>query len=119
MPTPYTAPCAWRQVAVAAGLADIALGTDTGGSVRVPGSYCGVLGIRPTHGRVSLEGARSLAPSYDTAGWCYPHSPASWTVAGRLAPSCDTAGLVVPPPAVCQLHVAPLPPQLPACCYVN
>jgi amidase len=55
---------------VAAGLADIALGTDTGGSVRVPASYCGILGIRPTHGRVSLEGACALVPSYDTAGWC-------------------------------------------------
>lgn len=54
------------QVAVANGSVDIALGSDTGGSVRVPASYCGVLGIRPTHGRVSLEGACTLAASYDT-----------------------------------------------------
>mmetsp|Transcript_2918 Transcript_2918/g.10027 ORF Transcript_2918/g.10027 Transcript_2918/m.10027 type:complete len:442 (-) Transcript_2918:318-1643(-) len=55
--------------AVADGLADIGMGTDTGGSVRVPASYCGLYGIRPTHGRVSLRGARSLAPSFDTCGW--------------------------------------------------
>ncbi|CAL8470644.1 g10186 [Coccomyxa elongata] len=56
-------------VAVANGSVDIALGSDTGGSVRVPASYCGVLGIRPTHGRVSLEGACTLAASYDTGGY--------------------------------------------------
>lgn len=54
--------------AVALGLADIGLGTDTGGSIRVPASYCGLFGLRPTHGRVSLEGAVPLAPSFDTAG---------------------------------------------------
>jgi amidase len=54
--------------AVASGLADIGLGTDTGGSIRVPASYCGLYGLRPTHGRVSLEGAVPLAPSFDTAG---------------------------------------------------
>ena len=42
--------------AVAGGLVDFALGTDCGGSVRLPASYCGILGIRPSHGRVSLEG---------------------------------------------------------------
>ncbi|WP_149094000.1 amidase [Paenibacillus terrae] len=56
-------------VAVAAGLADFALGTDTGGSVRVPSSYCGVYGIRPTHGIVSEKGVIPLAPSFDTVGW--------------------------------------------------
>ena len=55
--------------AVAAGLVDFALGSDTGGSVRIPASYCGVFGIRPTHGAVSLAGACPLAPSFDTCGW--------------------------------------------------
>ena len=54
---------------VAAGLVDFALGTDTGGSVRAPASNCGLIGIRPTHGRVSLQGAMDLAPSFDTCGW--------------------------------------------------
>ncbi|MDA1360587.1 amidase [Glycomyces luteolus] len=54
--------------AVALGRADIGLGTDTGGSIRVPASYCGLYGLRPTHGRVSLQGAVPLAPSFDTAG---------------------------------------------------
>ena len=56
-------------VAVAAGLVPFALGTDTAGSVRVPASYCGVFGMRPTHGRVDNSRAVPLAPSYDTVGW--------------------------------------------------
>ena len=54
--------------AVAAGLADIALGSDTGGSVRGPASFCGVWGLRPTWGRASLEGCMPLVPSFDTCG---------------------------------------------------
>jgi amidase len=55
--------------AVAAGLCDTALGTDTGGSVRVPSSFCGLYGIRPTHGRLDLTGMLPQAPSSDTTGW--------------------------------------------------
>ena len=56
-------------VAVAAGLCDTALGTDTGGSVRVPASFCGLYGIRPTHGRIDVTGMMSQAPTSDTTGW--------------------------------------------------
>lgn len=55
--------------AVAAGLCDAALGTDTGGSVRVPASFCGLYGIRPTHGRIDVAGMMPQAPSSDTCGW--------------------------------------------------
>ena len=55
--------------AVAQGLCDTALGTDTGGSVRVPASFCGLHGIRPTHGRLDLTGMMRQAPGSDTTGW--------------------------------------------------
>lgn len=55
-------------VAVAAGLADLGLGTDTGGSVRVPASFCGLYGWRPTHGRLPMEGVLPFAPTFDTVG---------------------------------------------------
>ncbi|KAK1279006.1 Amidase 1 [Acorus gramineus] len=56
-------------VAVAAGLVDFSLGTDTGGSVRVPGAFCGILGFRPSHGTVSTDGVIPMAQSFDTVGW--------------------------------------------------
>ncbi|MEF9962919.1 MAG: amidase [Comamonas sp.] len=55
--------------AVSSRLCDFALGTDTGGSVRAPASHCGLYGIRPTHGRVSLDAALALCHSLDTCGW--------------------------------------------------
>ena len=55
--------------AVAAGLCDTALGTDTGGSVRVPASFCGLYGIRATHGRIDVTGMLPQAPTSDTTGW--------------------------------------------------
>jgi amidase len=55
-------------VAVATGEADVALGTDTGGSIRVPAACCGVVGLKTTHGRVSVKGVYPLAPSLDTVG---------------------------------------------------
>ena len=55
--------------AVAAKACDFALGTDTGGSVRVPSSFCGLYGIRPTHGRIDFTGIAVQAPGSDTCGW--------------------------------------------------
>jgi aspartyl-tRNA(Asn)/glutamyl-tRNA(Gln) amidotransferase subunit A len=55
-------------VAVAAGLVDAALGSDTGGSVRIPAGTCGVVGLKPGRGLVSLKGVHPLAPALDTVG---------------------------------------------------
>ncbi len=55
--------------AVAGELVDFALGSDTGGSVRVPASFCGLYGLRPTHGRIPLDGVLPQSASYDTVGW--------------------------------------------------
>lgn len=54
--------------AVARGLADFALGTDTGGSVRVPANNCGIWGLRPSHGVISVAGVNPFAPTFDTVG---------------------------------------------------
>lgn len=55
--------------AVAGGLVDIATASDTGGSVRAPASFCGLIGLRTTHGAIPLDGTMPLAPSLDTFGW--------------------------------------------------
>jgi amidase len=69
--------------AVGGGLVDLALGSDTGGSVRVPASYNGIYGMRPSHGRISLAGVMPLAPSFDTVGW-FAREPALFVTAGRV-----------------------------------
>uniref|UniRef100_A0A0E0KM94 Amidase domain-containing protein n=1 Tax=Oryza punctata TaxID=4537 RepID=A0A0E0KM94_ORYPU len=56
-------------VAVAANLVDFSLGTDTGGSVRVPAAYCGIFGLRPSHGLVSAQNVIPMAQMFDTVGW--------------------------------------------------
>jgi amidase len=55
--------------AVAGGLCDFAYGTDTGGSSRVPASFCGIYGVRTSYGRISTAGVMAMAPSFDTVGW--------------------------------------------------
>ena len=74
--------------AVAAGLVSFALGTDTGGSVRVPASHTGVFGFRPSHAAVSCEGVLPLAPRFDAPGWF-----------ARDAPLLDRVGDVLLPPS--------------------
>jgi amidase len=60
---------AGSAAATAAGICDFALGSDTGGSIRAPASFCGLYGLRPTHGRIDLSGVMPMAPSFDTGGW--------------------------------------------------
>jgi Asp-tRNA(Asn)/Glu-tRNA(Gln) amidotransferase A subunit family amidase len=85
--------------AVAAGQASIALGTDTGGSVRVPAAYQGLWGIRPTHGAVPAGGLLPLAPSFDTVGWLTRDAATLVRVGDVLLPA-DSAALPTPTPLV-------------------
>lgn len=73
--------------AVASRWADIGLGTDTGGSIRVPASYCGLYGIRPTHGSISTDGLIGLAPRFDTVGWLTSDASLLRDVGKQLLPS--------------------------------
>ena len=78
--------------AVALGQAEIGLGTDTAGSIRVPASYHGLVGFRPTHGAVEAEGVLPLAPSFDTVGW----------LTRDVATSRAVATVLLPPAVACQ-----------------
>jgi amidase len=85
---------AGSAAAVAAGLADLALGTDTGGSIRVPASYCGIAGWRPTHGAVPMTGVVPLAPSFDTAGLLATNARLLTAGARALLGAADASGAV-------------------------
>lgn len=69
--------------AVAAGLVDFALGSDTGGSVRSPASFCGIYGVRPSHGRVPMAGVMPLAHSLDVVGW-FARTPEVMQAVGQV-----------------------------------
>jgi amidase len=77
--------------AVSMRLCDFALGTDTGGSVRAPASHCGLVGLRPSHGRVSLHDCLDLSPSFDTCGWFTRDVPTFARVADVLLGADATA----------------------------
>ena len=100
--------------AVSNGLADIALGSDTGGSVRAPASHCGLFGIRPTHGRVSLQGAMDLAPDFDTCGW-FSRDIAAFASVGEVLLGDDSCTLPEAPQALLAADVvATLNPRVQA-----
>lgn len=79
--------------AVAGALVDFALGSDTGGSVRIPASFCGTYGIRTSHGRIGLEGIMPLAPSFDTVGWFARDGGLFARIGETLLPGHRPAGL--------------------------
>jgi aspartyl-tRNA(Asn)/glutamyl-tRNA(Gln) amidotransferase subunit A len=72
--------------AVAAGLADVALGSDSGGSIRIPSGWCGLVGFKPTFDVVPLEGCFPLAPSFDHAGPMARSVADCLTMMGALVP---------------------------------
>ena len=75
--------------AVAAQLVDFALGTDTGGSTRVPASYCGVWGLRTTHDLIARDGLVALHPGFDTVTWLAHDAPTFVRVGAALLPDSD------------------------------
>ena len=94
--------------ALAAGVIPLALGTDTGGSVRIPAAACGVVGLKPAVGTISVEGAHPLATSFDTVG------PMARSVADCALAYSVLTGTPVPEPRLAERHVGLLigPPDI-------
>jgi aspartyl-tRNA(Asn)/glutamyl-tRNA(Gln) amidotransferase subunit A len=79
--------------AIAAGDVELALGTDSAGSIRIPAAWCGVVGFKPTHGLVSAEGCFPLAPSYDVVGPMASSVEGCERLLGAFAPGFERAEL--------------------------
>jgi amidase len=93
--------------AVSNGLCDFALGTDTGGSVRAPASHCGLIGLRPTHDRISLDGCMMLAHSFDTCGW-FARDVDVFARVGEVLLGADSAPLPAQPRLLLAADILPL-----------
>ncbi len=91
-----------NAAALAAGMVALALGTDTGGSLRMPAAACGVVGLKPAHGAVAADGVFPLAPSFDTVG------PMARTVADCALAHAVLTGTAVPAPRLRGLRVGVL-----------
>jgi aspartyl-tRNA(Asn)/glutamyl-tRNA(Gln) amidotransferase subunit A len=79
--------------AIAAGEVELAVGTDSAGSIRIPAAWCGVVGFKPTHGLVSVEGCFPLAPSYDVVGPMAASVEGCERLLRALAPEFEPVGL--------------------------
>jgi aspartyl-tRNA(Asn)/glutamyl-tRNA(Gln) amidotransferase subunit A len=97
-----------NAAAIAAGLCDIGLGTDTGCSIRLPAACCGIVGLKPSWGRIPVDGVFPLVPTFDTVG------PLARTVAEVAVMWSVLAGSPVPAPALAGLTVGLLtrPPSV-------
>ena len=98
--------------AVAAGIVPLAIGTDTGGSIRVPAAFCGLFGYRGVPGSPWISGAFPLAPSFDTAGWFTRTATDMRTALAVLAGLRDVAGA----PRGCYLEMPGLDPDVAKAC---
>ena len=102
---------------VAAGVCELALGTDTGGSVRIPAAYCGVVGLKPSYGALPTTGVFPLSPTCDHVGTLTATVAGSallyGVLAGEDAPAGSPRRAISGSPSACWPHNSPIPRSLP------